>query len=56
VVEMLEFTFRHLMVSSKTSDLKKFSRIWRSTEDSGLETSSRRKSSLLASGVHLHAG
>jgi hypothetical protein len=53
---MLEFTFRHLMVSSKTSDLKKFSRIWRSTEDSGLETSSRRESSLLASGVHLHAG
>jgi hypothetical protein len=44
---MLVYTFRHLMVSSKTSDLKKSSRIWMSTEDSGLETSSRRKSSLL---------
>ena len=53
---MLEYTFRHSMVSSKASDLKKYSRIWRSTEDSGLEMSSRRKSSLLVSGVHLHAG
>ena len=53
---MQEYTFRHSMVSSKTSDLKKSSRIWRSTEDSGQEMSSRRRSSPLASVVLLHAG
>ena len=56
VVEMQECTFRLSMVSSKTSDLKKSSRIWRSTEDSGLEMSSRRRSSPLAWVVLLHAG
>lgn len=56
VVEMQEYTFRHSMVSSKTSDLKKSSRIWTTTEDSGQEMSSRRRSSPLAWVVLLHAG